>query len=344
LEEFVEQSGALPYHQAADFVAQAAIGLDHAHNAGLIHRDVKPANLLVDRQGTVKVLDMGLAKFTAEVRPVPEFARDEQVLGTAAYFAPEQAVNSQTVDGRADIYGLGCTLYYLLTGHPPFQGETPLELMTAHHRDTAPSVLVDRPDAPPELVAICQRMMEKSPRKRYQTARDVAEALSRWLDDERAAGRLAGKAEGGTRSPKTHGQPSAGDTHVNLQETAKIERTGARPSSHVFAPLPESSRGVARTSESDVLVPPPPPMPPVVPPPRDSERAPVLPVAPRAAPTELPAHELPVGTSPAAPLTARVKTVGSAQRRARSASGWWSIALATLVLCALGLALVALGS
>ena len=131
LHALVCQRGPLDYHTAANYIAQAATGLDHAHHCGLIHRDIKPANLLVAVNGTVKILDMGLAKFTAETRPAPSFAQDEHVLGTADYVAPEQAVNSQLVDHRADIYSLGCTFYFLLTGHPPFATGTSLERMTA---------------------------------------------------------------------------------------------------------------------------------------------------------------------------------------------------------------------
>ena len=156
LDDLVCHRGPLDYHTAVEFILQAAAGLEHAHHAGLIHRDIKPANLLVDTRGTVKILDMGLAKFTSGTRAAPDFAQDEHVLGTADYLAPEQAVNSQNVDHRADIYGLGCTLYFLLTGHPPFATGTPLERMTAHQHAEPPSLLVDRPDAPSALVAICR--------------------------------------------------------------------------------------------------------------------------------------------------------------------------------------------
>src|SRR4051812_26883870 len=115
LHAMVCEDGPLDYHLAAEYIAQAAAGLAHAHERGLVHRDIKPANLLVDLSGTVKVLDMGLAKFTPAGAVASSQAPEEQVLGTADYLAPEQAVNSQKVDHRADIYGLGCTLYFLLT-------------------------------------------------------------------------------------------------------------------------------------------------------------------------------------------------------------------------------------
>jgi serine/threonine-protein kinase len=341
LEALVERIGPLPYATAARYIAQAATGLEHAHAAGLVHRDIKPANLLVDRGGVVKVLDMGLAKFQAEVRPVPDFARDEQVLGTAAYFAPEQSVNSQTVDGRADIYGLGCTLYYLLTGHPPFQGDTPIELMAAHHRETAPSVRADRPDAPPALVAICAKMMEKSPLQRFQSAHEVADALRHWLQAEVAAGHIEAGASDGWQSTSASPEHGLGETDVSWQETSKIDRARpSRPSSHVFAPMDNDSPVERQPGESDVLAPPPPPTPPVVPPPRDLEMGPI----PSATPSARAVVPLPRAAAPAASsandFAPRIQPAPAARRRVRHKTWWWSLALTALVFVALVLALV----
>ncbi|MGW8256353.1 MAG: serine/threonine-protein kinase, partial [Thermoguttaceae bacterium] len=120
LQRLVKEKGPFDYITAADFIRQAAEGLYYAHLAGLIHRDVKPANLLVDQRNVVKVLDLGLARFNVEEQASLTVAYDENVLGTADYLAPEQAVDSHGVDARADIYSLGCTLYFLLTGHAPF--------------------------------------------------------------------------------------------------------------------------------------------------------------------------------------------------------------------------------
>jgi serine/threonine-protein kinase len=168
---------------AADYMQQAAEGLQHAHDSGLIHRDIKPANLLVDQSGTLKVLDMGLAKFSDDEQPSLTIAHDENVLGTADYLAPEQAINSHGVDHRADIYSLGCTLYFLLTGHPPFpEGTLPQRLMK-HQTEMPPSIYEDRDDAPQGLVNICLKMMVKSPEGRYQHAREVSEDLKAWLEN-----------------------------------------------------------------------------------------------------------------------------------------------------------------
>jgi len=181
LQRMVREHGPLPYNLAVEYVRQAAEGLQHAHQAGLIHRDVKPANLLVDKNGTVKLLDLGLARFTDDERGSLTIAYDENVLGTADYLAPEQAVDSHRVDHRADIYSLGCTLYYLLTGHPPFSEGTLAQRIMKHQREAPPDIRADRPDAPEDLVAICLKMMAKKPSGRFQTAGEVAQALRLWL-------------------------------------------------------------------------------------------------------------------------------------------------------------------
>ncbi|MCS7306279.1 MAG: protein kinase [Thermoguttaceae bacterium] len=181
LQSMVRQKGPLDPLTAAEYIRQAALGLHHAHQAGLIHRDVKPANLLVDKNGTVKLLDLGLARFTGEEQASLTLAYDENVLGTADYLAPEQAINSHGVDARADIYSLGCTLYYLLTGHPPFaEGTLPQRLM-AHQKQPPPSIKKERPDVPDDLIRICMRMMAKKPAARYQSMAEVADVLAEWL-------------------------------------------------------------------------------------------------------------------------------------------------------------------
>jgi serine/threonine-protein kinase len=181
LQRMVNDDGVMDPVDAADFIGQAALGLQHAHQAGLIHRDVKPANCLVDKKRTLKLLDLGLAKFSTEDRPSISALHDDSVVGTADYLAPEQARNSQTVDGRADIYGLGCTLYFLLTGKPPFPDGTIAQRLLKHQSENPPSIYEKRPDAPPALVELCRRMMVKNPTQRIQSAREVAEECVRWL-------------------------------------------------------------------------------------------------------------------------------------------------------------------
>jgi serine/threonine protein kinase len=205
MQRLVKAQGALPFELAADYFRQAADGLGHAHKMGLIHRDIKPANLLVDPQGVVKLLDLGLARFADDSQASLTIAHDENVLGTADYLAPEQAVNSHRVDTRADIYSLGCTFYFALTGHPPFPDGTLPQRLMKHQTAEPASIAKERPGAPAELVAICQRMMAKSPDKRYQTAGEVAEALANWLTKTGSNGKLADLRRPDRRSSKTNG-------------------------------------------------------------------------------------------------------------------------------------------
>ena len=121
-QEIVAARGPLPYLRAAHYVAQTALGLEHAHERGLVHRDVKPSNVLLDRDGVVKLLDLGLARFYEDNTDdlTQKYGGHKNVLGTADYVAPEQALDSHAADIRADVYSLGCTFYFLLTGAPPF--------------------------------------------------------------------------------------------------------------------------------------------------------------------------------------------------------------------------------
>jgi serine/threonine-protein kinase len=205
LQNLVKETGTLDYDLAANYIRQAAEGLAYAHQSGLIHRDIKPANLLVDPRGTVKLLDLGLARFTDEETPSLTIAHDENVLGTADYLAPEQAVDSHRVDSRADIYSLGCTLYYLLSGHPPFPTGTLPQRIQAHQNKSPASIFVDRNDAPQALVDVCSRMMAKSPEARFQTAKEVADVLTIWLTGRTQGG--TGDSSGGGARPQNRARP-----------------------------------------------------------------------------------------------------------------------------------------
>lgn len=178
----VQESGALDYVKAAEIIRQTANGLAHAHENGLIHRDIKPANLLIDKKGVVKILDLGLARFHDDSRMASlTAAHNETVLGTADYLSPEQALNSHNVDPRTDIYSLGCTAYFLLTGHPPFPEGSVAQRLVAHQVKQPKPIAEERPDAPPELAALIGKMMAKSPDDRFQSASEVATILAAWL-------------------------------------------------------------------------------------------------------------------------------------------------------------------
>ncbi|MCY2991393.1 MAG: protein kinase [Planctomycetota bacterium] len=185
LVSIVAQHGPLDFETVAEYIAQTAEGLQHAHAHALIHRDVKPANLLVDGQGVVKILDLGLALFKTEDRASLTLEHKENVLGTADYLAPEQALDSHRVTPRADIYGLGCTLYFALTGHPIFPDGTLAQRIAMHQSKMPAAITVDRPDCPQELCDICFRMIQKDPNDRYQTAQEVLDALRGWLRQRR---------------------------------------------------------------------------------------------------------------------------------------------------------------
>ncbi len=182
LQVLVKRDGALDPSTAAELIAQSARGLDHAHNNGVIHRDVKPANLLIDQDGVVRLLDMGLALVSADDDESLTVANNENVLGTADYLAPEQALNSHTVDHRADIYGLGCTLYFLLTGKPPFSDGTLAQRIAKHQKEMPTTIRQLRPDVPGELEGICVKMIQKDPAYRYQTAADCAAVLEKFVE------------------------------------------------------------------------------------------------------------------------------------------------------------------
>jgi eukaryotic-like serine/threonine-protein kinase len=220
LQQTVKDSGPMDYLVAADYIRQAADGLAHAHKAGLIHRDVKPANLLVDQKKVVKVLDLGLARFTADEHASLTVAFDENVLGTADYLAPEQALDSHGVDARADIYSLGCSLYFLLTGHPPFpDGSLPQRLMM-HQKQPPPSIFKDRADAPQDLVDICMKMMAKKPDQRYQTMIDVSRALTDWLISKGQKVDSPSSSGSGVRLNR-QGPAVAGDTRTSAGDTLR---------------------------------------------------------------------------------------------------------------------------
>jgi eukaryotic-like serine/threonine-protein kinase len=267
LHQIVVANGPLEYDTAADYIAQVAQGLQHAHEMGLVHRDIKPANCLVDRHNTVKLLDMGLAKLTEDDQASLTMANEENVLGTADYLAPEQALNSHEADNRSDIYSLGCTLYFLLTGSAPFPEGSISERLLKHQTARPETIFKTRPDAPPSLVEICESMMSKKPIDRPQTAGDVAGILKEWLADRgkslggrtlegREPGHDSGVGSGvftrfalGVPTPSSGKVPPSGSGRtisVSDRDTKKLdEQTGGGK--------PDEEIGLAPLDEEDVL-------------------------------------------------------------------------------------------
>jgi WD40 repeat protein/serine/threonine protein kinase len=180
LAKLVKAKGALPVANACNYVHQAALGLQHADELGMVHRDIKPSNLMLAKQGSravIKVLDFGLAKVKSEGAVDGGLTHEGQMLGTPDFIAPEQISDARRADIRADIYSLGCTLYYLLTGGPPFQATSLYEILQAHHSMDAMPLNLARPEVPVELAALVARMMAKEPERRFQTPRELAQSL-----------------------------------------------------------------------------------------------------------------------------------------------------------------------
>ncbi len=169
---------------ACSYIRQAALGLQHMHEKGLVHRDIKPANLLVAQpSNVVKILDLGLARLRQSADqpstgPMSVLTSEGMMIGTPDFLAPEQARDARNVDARADIYSLGCTFYFLLTGQPPFPGGSLVDKLFKHAQAQPTRTEELRPGVQQQLTAIIQKMMAKKPQDRYQTPREIADALT----------------------------------------------------------------------------------------------------------------------------------------------------------------------
>ena len=193
----VSRDGVMKPAEAINALTQACAGLAHAHERGIVHRDIKPSNLLLRSDGVVKVSDLGLARIGFHNL---KDDRGKRLMGTADYLAPEQAIDSHTVDSRADIYALGCTLFYLLTGSPPYQGATIHKTLAKHQTAAIPSLRDHCPGCPPGLADLARRMMSKRPSDRPRSAVELLSELKR-LGGSTAAGAstpLAGHAHADT--------------------------------------------------------------------------------------------------------------------------------------------------
>jgi|GEM_PF-1619113 len=184
LGEIVKGQGAVRLDRALDFTIQAGQGIEYAHRQSVIHRDIKPSNLLLSEDGTVKVTDLGLSRVLQPAENVTEIPDDGDdltssgmIMGTVDFMAPEQAATPRDADERADIYGLGCTLYFLATGGAVFPGDTPMARLIAHRETPPPKITDALPNAPRSLDRVLKRMLAKSPDSRYQTVSDALRDL-----------------------------------------------------------------------------------------------------------------------------------------------------------------------
>jgi serine/threonine protein kinase len=185
LYRLVNEQGPLSVPRAARLFAEVASALDYAHRQGLIHRDVKPSNILVTPNDHAKVLDLGLALTLGEA-PAPREVVGGRgyVVGSMDYIAPEQTADACNVDARSDIYGLGCTLYFALTGRPPFPGGTSRTKIQAHRKEEPTPLRQLRADLPPAFVVLVRKMMAKDPAERFPAAAGLRESLLPWATEE----------------------------------------------------------------------------------------------------------------------------------------------------------------
>ncbi|MBM83613.1 MAG: hypothetical protein CMJ78_23895 [Planctomycetaceae bacterium] len=206
LARHVEDEGPVSADEAWPLIMQTAKALDYAHEEGVIHRDIKPHNLILDKTGTIKILDMGLARFDSYLNQTPGEAsmatmtHSGVVIGTIDYMSPEQALNCRHADERSDIYSLGCTLHFLLTGEPLFDGETIMERLIAHREDPIPNLTTLADDVSPEMNAVFQKMVAKDAEDRYQFMSELTKDLERLLDGEKTK---AGREQARKREPQS---------------------------------------------------------------------------------------------------------------------------------------------
>jgi len=244
LDRLVTQTGPLSVTQACHFVRQAAIGLQHVHEQGMVHRDIKPQNLMVMRKGQVKILDCGLARIVTAVAAEPRGAGGSggpeattagMILGTPDYIAPEQVSDPRAADIRADIYSLGCTLYYLLAGRPPFPQGSITDKLAAHAAATPPPLAQFRKDVPDGLSRVLNRMLAKDPAARYAAPGDLARDLAPF----------AGERPAETAQPATSGEPPPPPLPPAAPTQAAHDAPTVNPlgSFSLTARLPASKRG-----------------------------------------------------------------------------------------------------
>ncbi len=249
LRKLVRRNGPLPYSIAATILSQAAEGLHYAHRRGLVHRDVKPGNLLVTPDGRTKITDLGLAWFLMdELQAARPAGRANTLVGTADYLAPESIRQPDKILPVSDVYALGCTLYYAVTGKVPFPGGNTTDKIRRHLDETPLNPLHFNPDLPAGFCDAIASMMEKDPNKRTPTAAAVVELLRPWCD-ERATQAIAQGEQNGTTSP-VRGGTAPPQSEVALDETASYVLDDDPLPGHLDSPSQISQGTVPISSET----------------------------------------------------------------------------------------------
>ena len=262
LARLMRDFGVLEVAEACEYVRQVALGLQHAHERGFVHRDIKPSNIVVAGErhlpqstepAVVKILDLGLARaIDPDDMVAPDLTRDHTVVGTPDYMAPEQAKNSKAVDTRADLYSLGCTLYFLLTARVPFGGTTAIEKILAHQVEQPPPLQALRPEVPTAVAVLVARLMVKRPEDRLQTARELAVALEPYARYPRGAAAVevvlqrrpitetgsVGSTRGGMGTGPSTFPPSSLGSSLGPVSPLELSREELPPKPHVPPPTP----------------------------------------------------------------------------------------------------------
>jgi serine/threonine protein kinase len=230
LSRLVWDRGPLPVAAACDYIRQAALGLQHAFEAGLVHRDIKPSNLLVslpenpsDGHGLVKILDLGLACLSEEPGD-HVVTRLSNVLGTPDFISPEQARDPRQASIQSDLYSLGCTMYYILSGQVPFPDRTAVQKILCHQLERPKPILALRPDLRNDVQNVLNRLMKKEPRDRYQTPSDAAVALAAILRD------MSRHGMGSKSSPRSAKQKSSGTPVAKAKPEVRLPSESPPPS------------------------------------------------------------------------------------------------------------------
>jgi serine/threonine protein kinase len=250
LARLVKDHGPLPVANACLYIYHAALGLQHAHERGMVHRDIKPGNLILTkehRKSMVKVLDFGLAKAESEKGGDSDLTGEGKMLGTPDYMAPEQSLDATRADIRADIYSLGCSLYAILAGKPPFKGETAFAVIQHHHLSTAPLLSAVRADVPEGLAKLVARMMAKRPEERPQTPMEVWKALAEYIKPP---------APGTKPAPVISIAPQPAPTMDWIQDAKKLEKAAKQSKASItpktgLAPKAEAPKSKSK-SKSDL--------------------------------------------------------------------------------------------